>query len=234
MTDRRKVGVLVPAAGRGVRMGGSRKQFRELGGATILHRTLSLFEVHPQVDVIVVAAPMDDVQNVRDELRATGMSKLLDVVVGGASRQDSVASALSALPPWVEVVLVHDAVRPFLPADRISAVIEAVCKNGAAALAVPLSDTLRTGNGGIFGNTVSRSGLHRMQTPQGFRRDWFEEAHQKARAEGFQETDDVALVQRAGRPVRIVEGTSTNIKITTPADWELAHAIWENTRAEAP
>lgn len=215
-------------------MGGPRKQFRELGGSPILHRTLSLFEVHPYVDAIVVAAPKDEIQNVRGGLRGAGISKLLDVVAGGASRQDSVASALAALPSSVEIVLVHDAVRPFLPADRISALIEAVRDSGAAALAVPITDTLRVGEGEFFGDTVPRSGLHRMQTPQGFRRDWLEEAHRTAHAEGFLGTDDVALVQRAGHAVRIVEGTSTNIKITTPADWELARAIWENTRAEAP
>lgn len=230
--DRPKVAVLVPAAGRGVRMGGTRKQFRELGGSPILHQTLSLFESHLRVDAIVVAVPRGEVTSVRDELRRAGISKLLEVVAGGASRQDSVGSALAALPSTTEIVLVHDAVRPFLAADRITAVIDAVLDFGAAALAVSLSDTLREGSGGSFGSTVPRSGLYRMQTPQGFRRDWFDDAHRTALRDGYQETDDVALVQRIGHDVRIVEGTSTNIKITTPADWELARALWENTRAE--
>lgn len=234
MSDRRKVGVLVPAAGRGERMGGPRKQFRELGGSPLLHQTLSVFERHPHVDAVVVAAPQDDITNLRAELRRAGISKLVDVVAGGSSRQDSVASAMTALPEFVDIVLVHDAVRPFLPADRITAVIDAVRECGAAALAVPVSDTLRGGDGVWFGSAVPRAGLYRMQTPQGFRRDWFEEAHRKTHADGFQDTDDVALIQRLGHAVRIVEGTTANIKITTPADWELARALWENARAEAP
>lgn len=84
----------------------------------------------------------------------------------------------------------------------------------------------------MFGRTIDRSGLYCMQTPQGFRRDWFEEAHERARKGGYSETDDVALVQRLGRDVKIVEGTSTNIKITTPADWALAKALWESEQAE--
>ena len=233
MIDRPKIGVLIPAAGSGTRMGGLRKQFRELGGLPILHQTIAVFEEHPSVDAIVVAAPVDEVENLRRMLRAAGIAKLLNVVPGGASRQDSVASALAALPPSVEVVLVHDAVRPFLPPDRVTHVIEAVFERGAAALAVPLSDTLRRGRTDVFEDAVERTDLYRMQTPQGFRRDWFEEAHRKAQAEGYQETDDVALVQRLGHSVSIVEGTSTNIKITTPADWELARAIWDSTQTEA-
>ncbi len=232
MIDRPKVAVLVPAAGRGARIGGTRKQFRELGGSSILHQTLALFDLHPQVDVVVVAAPPKECANLPDELRRAGISKLLDVVPGGSSRQDSVASALAALPPSVEIVLVHDAVRPFLPADRLTAVLDAVFDCGAAALAVPVPDTLRKGDGDSFGSTVLRSGLYRMQTPQGFRRDWLEKAHRQARRSGYRETDDVGLVQRAGYVVRIVKGASTNIKITTPEDWELARALWENIRAE--
>lgn len=215
-------------------MGGPRKQFREIGGSSILHQTLSLFDVHPHVDVIVVAVPQDESADLPGDLRRAGISKLLDVVAGGATRQDSVAAALSALPPSVDVVLVHDAVRPFLPPERITAVIEAVREYGAAALAVPLTDTLREGNDGAFGATVPRSRLYRMQTPQGCRRDWFETAHRQAQIDGYQETDDVALIQRLGHTIRIIEGTSSNIKITTPEDWDLARALWETTRSEAP
>lgn len=222
----------MPAAGRGLRMGGERKQFRTLGRSPILHQTLRLFDTHPHVDGIVVAVPAKDIASLRGELRSLGLSKLLDVVAGGASRQASVERALAALPPAVDVVLVHDAVRPFLPAERIGAVIDAAVEFGAAALAVPVSDTLRDGTDGFFGVTVPRAGLYQMQTPQGCRRDRFEEAHKKARREGYEETDDVALIRRAGYAVRVVEGTSTNIKITTPADWTLARAIWESSRLD--
>ena len=232
MNDLYNVAVLIPAAGRGARMGGRTKQFRLLGGTPILLRTLGVFENHPMIDSVVVAVRPEDVEGMADTLRNHGIRKTLDVVPGGKSRQESVAAAFAVLSEAVDIVLVHDAVRPFLPHDRVSAIIEAVREHGAAALAVPLTDTLRRGDGEIFGPTVDRSRLYRMQTPQGFRRDWFEEAHRTARVEGYSETDDVALVQRMGHTVRIVEGTSTNIKITTPSDWVLAQALWDSIRAE--
>ena len=232
MNDRSKVAVLIPAAGHGARMGGTPKQFRLLGGSTILLRTLGVFESHPLIDSLAVAVHSDAVEGLADALRRKGIHKTFDVVAGGSSRQESVAAALAVLPDTVDVVLVHDAVRPFLPSGRITAVIEAVREHGAAALAVPLTDTLRRGERGLFGHTIDRSGLYCMQTPQGFRRDWFEDAHERARQGGYSETDDVALVQRLGRDVKIVEGTSSNIKITTPADWALAKALWESEQAE--
>ncbi len=212
---------------------GKRKQFRLLGGTPILVRTLAVFESHPLVGSLVVAAPPREVAALEDTLRRAGIRKLLDVVPGGATRQESVAAALAALPEDVSVVLVHDAVRPLLPSDRVTAVIEAVREWGAAALALPVADTLRRGQDDAFGPIVSRAGLYRMQTPQGFRRDWFEEAHRAAQNGEYDATDDAALVQRIGRTVRIVEGTSTNVKITTPSDWELAEALWESMHSPA-
>ena len=234
MKDRPRVAVLIPAAGSGERMGGPRKQFRKLGGAPILHHTVGLFDAHPLVDAVVVAAPSHAVDDVARELGHAGISKLHSVVSGGATRQDSVGHALAAVPPSVDVVLVHDAVRPFVKESKITEVIEVVRDAGAAALAVAVRDTVREGRSGILGKTLDRGGLFRMQTPQGFRRDWFDEAHRAARAEGYQETDDVALVQRIGYSVRIVEGAETNFKITSPADWDLARAFWEASRMEAP
>jgi 2-C-methyl-D-erythritol 4-phosphate cytidylyltransferase len=154
------------------------------------------------------------------------------VVPGGRSRQESVAAALDAIPAGVDLVLVHDAVRPFVPKDRIDAVIEAVRAFGAAALAVSVTDTLRRNGDSVFGETVPRHGLYRMQTPQGFRVDWFLAAHRAARSEGFEETDDVALVQRLGKSVRVVEGSPANIKVTTPDDWRLAQALWRHLSDE--
>ena len=233
MKDRPRVAVLIPAAGSGERMGGPRKQFRELGGTPIIHHTIGVFEAHPLVDTVVVAAPSDAVSDLADELRTAGISKMHRVVAGGETRQDSVGNALAVLPPTVEIVLVHDAVRPFVPADKIAAVVETVRDVGAAALAVPVTDTVREGRSGILGKTLDRSSLFRMQTPQGFRRDWFDEAHRAARAAGYQEPDDVALVQRVGYSVTIVEGSATNFKITSPAEWELARLLWETSRTEA-
>ena len=228
-----KVAVLVPAAGCGERMGGQRKQFRLLGGETLLAQTVRLFDRHPGVHHIVVAAPLDEVEQLPSYLSGAGISKLYRVVPGGRTRQESVAAALEAVPNGVDLVLVHDAVRPFVPTDRIDAVIEAVRTFGAAALAVKVTDTLRRCADSIFGDTVSRQGLYRMQTPQGFRKDWFLEAHRAARQEGFEETDDVALVQRLGKSVRIVEGSAANMKVTTPEDWKLAQALWHHLSIES-
>jgi 2-C-methyl-D-erythritol 4-phosphate cytidylyltransferase len=223
---RSEVAVLIPAAGQGVRMGGERKQFRLLGGKPLLLQTLLVFERHPDVAHLIVAVPPDVRDEVASELFRCGLTKLHKVVAGGTTRQDSVARALDAVPESADVVLVHDAVRPFIDDATISATIQAVEEHGAAAVAIPVSDTMRYGEGGVFGASVSRDGLFAMQTPQGFRRALFESAHAEAAKSGFQATDDVDLVQRAGYPVRIVPGSIFNLKITTPADWELADRLW--------
>lgn len=226
MKDGSEVVVLIPAAGEGTRLGGRRKQFRMLGEKPVLVQTLDVFERHPEVHHIVVATPAEAVRPLRQELRRIGITKLRGVVSGGTTRQDSVAAALDATPDSVGVVLVHDAVRPFVRLSEVSAVIHAVRTHGAGALAVPVVDTVRRGLDGKFGDTVSRESLYRMQTPQGFRRDWFSEAHREADKEGMHATDDVDLVQRLGHSVLIIEGSDHNEKITTPDDWERATQFW--------
>lgn len=220
------VAVLVPAGGDGRRLGGRRKQFRRLDGQPVLVRTLVVFEEHDAVDHLVVAAPPDEVTGTTDLLRAAGVSKLAAVVEGGTSRQESVRNALRAVPASVKLTLVHDAVRPFVGAEAIARVIEATRRHGAAALALPVADTLRRGDGDVFGETVDRTNLFRMQTPQGFRRAWLEAAHRAARRHAAPATDDVALVQQLGHTVHIVRGSRQNFKITTPADWALAQQQW--------
>lgn len=226
------VAVLVPAAGAGTRMGGdTRKQYRELGGETLLVRTLRAIERCASVGHIIVAVPGRDLSSVSDRLQAAQLRKLTAVVEGGRTRQDSVRNALRAVPSPVRIVLVHDGVRPFVPSDRIDAVVEAARATGAASLALPVADTLRRRRAAPsqtvqFGETVDRDGLFRMQTPQGFRRDWLEQAHRSAREDSVLATDDVELVQRLGHDVVCVNGSAYNIKITTPTDWTLAKALW--------
>ncbi|NNF03274.1 MAG: 2-C-methyl-D-erythritol 4-phosphate cytidylyltransferase [Rhodothermales bacterium] len=222
-----KVGVIVPAAGRGRRLGGHRKQFRVLGGKSVLVQTLLVFERHRSVDHIVVATPGEAVDPLTVELRRVGISKLHGVVSGGKTRQESVRAALDALPEDVDVVLIHDAVRPFVRHDRVGAIIDAVRSRGAASLAVAVADTLRRSEGDRFTETVPRESLCRMQTPQGFRRDWIVDAHERAASEDYRATDDVDLVLRTGKDVVRVEGSVENVKITTPADWELATRFWD-------
>jgi 2-C-methyl-D-erythritol 4-phosphate cytidylyltransferase len=204
-----------------------------LGGKPLLAQSAALFERHPAVDHIVVAVPEQDLQRVRNVLRSEDITKLRTVVPGGASRQDSVYAAFQALPGDVDIVLVHDGVRPFVLADQVSDVIETIEEHGAAALAIPVADTLRFGRGEAFGDTAPRDHLYRMQTPQGSRLDWFKTAFTNARRSAYASTDDVDLMRRAGFEVRIVEGSSLNFKITTRADWDLACIIWPDwERAE--
>ncbi len=224
-----QVAVLVPAAGRGTRLGGVRKQFRLLGNRPLLEQTLWAFEQHPAIDGLVVAVPADRVECVAEALRQSGLKKLWRVVAGGATRQDSVAAALRSLPAEVGVVLVHDAVRPFILPEQITAVLEAVHQVGAAALAIPETDTVRRSDDGYLAETVPRHQLYRMQTPQGFRRDWLEAAY--AQAADPPATDDVELVRRLGYPVARVAGSVFNFKITTTEDWELASMLWPQWEA---
>ncbi len=216
------VAVLVPAAGYGSRLGGLRKQFRTLGGAALLVQTLRVFERHSEVDDLCVALPptMEGVGSIGR------LTKLRAVVEGGETRSASVAEALRATD--ADIVLVHDAVRPFVDASMVSRVIEATREHGAAALAMPVMDTVRYGVAGRFVRSISRSDLFRMQTPQGFIRTVLEDAL----AAGAESTDEVEPVMRLGHPVHIVEGSAWNFKITTPMDWELARLLWPRWQEE--
>lgn len=223
----RRVGVVLPAGGSGERMGGRpgepAKQFRPLGGASVLVQSLRALLRHPEVGPAVVVVPAGEEGATADRLREAGVEAR--VVTGGATRQASVGNGVRALPPSVDLVLVHDAVRPFVSAAVIDRVIEAARAGGAAAAAVRVADTLRQGGDGpLFGATVPREGLWAMQTPQGARRDWLERAHANAGRELA--TDEVGLLQYAGYPVRIVEGDARNLKLTQPSDWALAEMLW--------
>lgn len=226
MSGDQQVAVLIPAAGEGTRLGGRRKQFRVLGDKPVLVQTIDVFERHPEVDHIIVGTPSEAVRPLKQELRRIGITKMRGLVAGGASRQETVLAMLESTPDSVDVVLVHDAVRPFVRLSQVSDVIESARMWGAAALAIPVSDTVRRGVDGVFSVTVPRDGLFRMQTPQAFRLDWLLEAHEEACKVGFEATDDVELVQRLGRSVKIISGGDLNVKITTPEDWERATQFW--------
>lgn len=221
-----EIAVIVPAAGSGSRLGGHRKQFRELGGKPVIVQTLLAFERHPEIHQIVVVAPEGAVRPLKEEFRRVGISKLERVVAGGETRQQSVRAGIEALPPLVELVLVHDAVRPFIRQSQISAVIQAAKQFGAAAPAIPVVDTVRRVADRVFGETVDRTDLVRMQTPQGFSREILTRAHAQPEDEISGATDDVGMVMGLGEQVHLVEGTIDNVKITTPDDWERALNYW--------
>ena len=216
------VGVVLPAGGSGTRLGGALKQFRRLGDAPVLVQTLRAFSRHPDVGALVVAAPEASVSETRMLVRDVALE--VAVVAGGATRAASVWNGIAALPEAVEVVLVHDAVRPFVSSDLIARVVAGVRAHGAAAAAMPVSDTLRTARDGRFGATVDRTHLWAMQTPQGATRAFFVQAYGVAGDEA--PTDEAGLLGLAGIAVHVVEGDARNAKVTTATDWALAEALW--------
>jgi 2-C-methyl-D-erythritol 4-phosphate cytidylyltransferase len=221
------IAAIVPAAGAGLRLEAALpKQFVKLGDRPLLAHTLQRLSVSPCIDIIVLVVPADWVAKARAEIiEPYGLTKVGAVVAGGAERQDSVAAGLEALPHDADVVVVHDGVRPFFTSDMVVSVIEAAREVGAAVTASPVTDTLKRVDSGVVVETVSREGLVCVQTPQAFRRDVLSRALERARSEGVVGTDEAALVERLGCPVRVVSGDASNIKITTPEDWTLAEKI---------
>jgi 2-C-methyl-D-erythritol 4-phosphate cytidylyltransferase len=220
----RTVGVLIPAGGLGSRFGArTPKQFLRVGADPILVRTVAHFRRHPEVATIVVAAPAAHVSRAR-ALLAAGRSPAPLVVAGGATRQESVRLALERLPAGLDIVVVHDAVRPFIDRGLIDAVVQAARDDGAAVCGLPVAETVKRVRDGRVEATVERAGLWTIQTPQAFRGALLREAHDKARRDGFTGTDDATLVERLGHAVRVVPGGRDNVKITTPADLRRARA----------
>lgn len=215
------VGVVVPAAGAGTRLGpGAPKALRALAGEPLLVHAVRRLRQCPSVGPVVVAAPPGAVGDVGALLSPYGVL----VVAGGAERQDSVAAGLAALPPEVELVLVHDAARALVPVAVVEAVVAALRAGAAAVVPVlPVADTVkRVGAAGQVLATVPREDLRAVQTPQGFRRDVLEQAH---RAAGGSLTDDAGLVEAAGVTVQTVPGAPEAFKVTTPFDLLVAEAV---------
>jgi 2-C-methyl-D-erythritol 4-phosphate cytidylyltransferase len=229
-TDRQAPSVVavVPAAGRGLRMGGSvPKQFLSLGGEPLIVQSLRILQAASVVDQIVLAVPSPDIGYCENEIVSRHQfSKVTKVVAGGAERQDSVRYALAQVPLDTEIVLIHDAVRPFVTLRMMAEVVAAARKEGAAIIALPMRDTVKhVRTDGTIERTVDRAPLWLAQTPQAFRRDWIETAHMKAHAEGLRATDDAFLVEWMGYSVAVVEGSGENIKVTRPEDLVIGEAI---------
>ncbi len=238
-----RVFAIIPAAGLGTRMTSRSagpqeaktappsKQFAELGGVPILVHTLRKFDAVDAVSEIVVALRATESARFEPKLEQEGFRVKVHMVEGGDNRQQSVANALAELerrshPAADDVVLVHDAVRPFVDAEIIRTVIAAAAKHGAAIAGLPAVDTVkqveRTADGAIVTSTVPRERVVLAQTPQGFRFAMLKKAFDDAQADGFTGTDEASLVERAGHEVAVVMGSARNIKITSPADLELA------------
>lgn len=243
-----KVFVIIPAAGLGTRMSAAAgrktgpspapvKQFAELAGIPIVVRTIQKFAAVPQISEIYVALRRPESDRFPARLSTESFKKPVHVVEGGEHRQQSVANALNAITAKDDdIVLVHDAVRPFVESDVITGVLAAAQKTGAAIAGIPAVDTVkqveRTAQGAIISSTIPRERIVLAQTPQGFRFAVLKKAFDEAAAVGFTGTDEASLVERSGHDVAVVMGSPRNIKITTPADLELAefYLLQENRR----
>lgn len=227
MNSPRDVGVLIAAAGQGIRVGGSEpKQFRKIAGVPMLLRAMDPFLAHHRVAQVVVALPESTVSTPPGWL-GVGLDERVQLVAGGETRAHSVQAALNALEATCCIVLVHDAARPFVSAETIDAVISVAAQSGALP-AVPVSDTIKRGDeaSGLVLETIDRRGLWRAQTPQGCPKDILEKAYETAGPSGFQDyTDESSLLEAAGFEVVLVPDTAANFKVTTEDDIRIAEAL---------
>lgn len=220
LDQRGDVAVLVPAAGAGVRLGpGDPKALRSVGGSPLLVHCVRRVLAAQGIGAVVVAAPPSSVDTVRALLPPD-----VTVVTGGATRQESVALALAAVPARFQIILVHDAARALAPASLVESVAAAVRSGHDAVIPVlPVVDTIKeVSPAGFVAGTVDRSALRLVQTPQGFRRRTLEAAHEAA-VDAL--TDDAGLVEKLGVPVSVVPGSAYAFKITLPVDVALAEAL---------
>ena len=219
---------IVPAAGSSSRMGGENKLFATIGGVPVLARTLLALSQSEQIGEIVVAAREEDLLTVADLCRAYDITKPMKVVIGGASRAESVMCALQECAPNATLVAIHDAARPLVTREVIDAAIEKAETCYAAAPAVCVKDTIKIAENGVVKATPDRSTLFAVQTPQVFDRDLLTGALRAALDRGMPITDDCSAVELLGKEVYLTQGSYENIKITTPEDLPVAEAIWEN------
>ena len=226
-----KTTAILLAAGQGRRMGAEiPKQFLPLGGRPLLRHTLEAFERSPMVTDIVLVLRLEDMEYCRSSvLDSLSLRKVRTLVPGGAQRYQSVQAGLQATDPGGEIVLVHDAVRPFVSEDLLARVVDAAVEHGAAVPGMPLRETTKVVRSGTIVETPDRATLQSAQTPQAFRRDLLLQAYGLVDPKRVA-TDDATLVERLGHEVRVVEGESQNVKITTPQDLEWAE--WFLSRKE--
>jgi 2-C-methyl-D-erythritol 4-phosphate cytidylyltransferase / 2-C-methyl-D-erythritol 2,4-cyclodiphosphate synthase len=229
------VSAIIAAGGHGSRFGGAElKQLRLVGGRAVLERSVSAFVAHPAIAEVIVALPQHLVDDPPPYLRDhADAGKPVRLVAGGDRRQDSVANAFRAAAPASDLIVIHDAARPFVSADVITRTIEAAAESGAALAALQARDTVKRAVGPPRGGphvllvdeTIARETIFLAQTPQAFRREVLAAAFDYATRTHAEGTDEAALAERAGHTVRLVDGDASNIKITTPEDLIVADAI---------
>lgn len=238
------VAAIIPAAGLGTRMGRasgekgaaeksgtSRKQFMLLEGAPILVHTLRKFLASPAIHEIVVALRPEDLDWFREQLHAENLSKPVHLVAGGEYRQESVRNGLAHVSAGMDLVAVHDAVRPFVSIELIGKVVAAAAAGGAAILGIPPVDTVKEVHRTVIHTTMPRDRIVLAQTPQVFRVDLLRRAYDHADQDGFLGTDEASLVERLDVEVAVVLGSDRNIKITKPSDMALARLFLQEEMA---
>src|SRR4051812_13258469 len=222
------VTAIIAAAGEGRRLGAAvPKQLLAIGGRSILERSVTAFAAHDRVDDVIVVLPAE-FSGSPEQWMTRETAAAVRVVAGGQRRQDSVANAFDRVSSVSDVVLVHDAARPFVSAELISRAIDAALEHGAAIVAIPARDTVKrvngTGDHVVISETIPREAIYLAQTPQAFRREVLSAAVAMGRS-GVAATDEAMLVERAGHPVHVAEGDPANVKITTASDLEAARRM---------
>ena len=221
-----KIAVIIPSAGKGVRMGSTKKNFLPLAGRPVLAHTIGAFESVAAVGAIFLAVTPGDEQYCEKEIVGRyGFRKVRGIVHGGAQRQDSVANALRAAGESWDIIAIHDGARPLVTGEIIERTLAEAARTGAAVCAVPVKDTVKEVSGGFVKRTVPRENLWAVQTPQAFHAAILADAFKKAEETAYHGTDESSLVERIGAEVKIVEGSYENIKITTREDIIFAEEV---------
>ncbi len=224
-----KVGVVVVAAGESRRMVGVDKLFAPIGGVPLLAHCLRAFDDSLSVHAISVAASARNIRPTLELVRRYGIKKVESVVEGGERRQDSVLNALRKLE-GCDIALIHDGARPFVSQSIIERAVATTSESGASTAAVPVKDTIKVSNPDLtVSKTPPRDSLWAAQTPQAFAYDLIIEAHSRITQDA---TDDAAMVEAIGHPVKLFMGSYDNIKVTTPEDMHIAEAIFQSRKGD--
>jgi len=234
-----RIAAILPAAGLGTRMGAATpKQFLELGGEPLVIFTLRRLAACAAITDFILATRGEELTTLEDRVSKARLGRPARVVHGGDTRQQSVANALAQVAPDTEIVLVHDAVRPFVTREQVERLIFEARERGAAILGIPAIDTVKEvkraslpEDVALITSTIPRERIVLAQTPQAFRYPILREAFARAREDDVTASDEASLVERIGRDVYVVLGSERNLKITRPSDMDLARFYLEQERA---
>lgn len=232
-STKKQATAIIAAGGSGSRMGlDFNKIFLTVEDKPILAYTLDVFESADCIDSVILVHREADKDLCEEIIREFGYKKVIAVIQGGATRQESVRNGLSAVPSSSDIVLIHDAARPLVTEEMLVQSIETAGKHGAAAVGVAPVDTVKRIQGDNICETIDRNSLVLIQTPQTFQKDLLITAHETARKNHQLVTDDCALLELMGKTIKIVPGSKFNIKLTTPEDYAMISAYLSCCRNE--